>query len=60
MKFTDNMPSIYDAVEITAKHANDKTIVVEVLQQLEDGYIRGVAMDSTDGFKRGDIAKGTG
>ena len=34
--------------------------MIEVLQQLEDGYVRGIAMDSTDGLKRGDTVINTG
>jgi len=35
-------------------------VIVEVLQQLEDGYVRGIAMAATDGLQRGDTVTGTG
>lgn len=34
--------------------------MIEVLQQLEDGYVRGIAMTATDGLKRGDTVTATG
>ena len=36
------------------KNANDAEVVIEVLQILEDDIVRGIAMDSTDGLRRGD------
>lgn len=57
--FDTNPPKIYDAVKITRQNAAGKDVVVEVLQQLEDGVVRGIAMDSTDGLKRGDEAVNT-
>ena len=51
--FEEEMPSIYDAVVIKGKNTEGREVVVEVLQQLEDGYIRGIAMDTTEGLKRG-------
>jgi F-type H+-transporting ATPase subunit beta len=52
MHFEETLPSIYDAVTVETPNAAGETVVVEVLQQLEDGYVRGIAMDSTDGLKR--------
>jgi F-type H+/Na+-transporting ATPase subunit beta len=52
MHFDSNLPNIYDAVTVEASNANGNPVVIEVLQQLEDGYVRGIAMDSTDGLKR--------
>lgn len=54
MRFETNVPKIYDAVTTSTKNADNETVVIEVLQQLEDGYVRGIAMTSTDGLKRGD------
>ncbi len=54
MKFDDQIPSIYDAVEVEAKNSSWDTVVIEVLQQLEDGYVRWIAMNTTDGLKRWD------
>jgi len=47
----DALPQIYDALEIT--HPNGSTIIVEVQQHIGENTIRSVAMDSTDGLKRG-------
>ena len=52
MKFEENMPHIYDAVEVDVSNSGNEKVVVEVLQQLEDGYVRGIAMTATDGLKR--------
>jgi F-type H+-transporting ATPase subunit beta len=34
-------------------------VVIEVLQILEDNVVRGIAMDSTDGLRKGDEVKNT-
>lgn len=60
MRFETNVPRIYDAVITTAPNADNEKVVIEVLQQLEDGYVRGIAMTSTDGLKRGDEVTNTG
>jgi F-type H+-transporting ATPase subunit beta len=60
MHFDTNLPNIYDAVKVESTNANGNPVVIEVLQQLEDGFVRGIAMDSTDGLKRGDIVVNTG
>lgn len=52
MKFTENAPRIYDALRVETKNSNGDDVVIEVLQLLEDGVVRGIAMDSTDGLKR--------
>lgn len=52
-------PKIYDAIILQNKNAAGETVLVEVLQQLEDGVVRGIAMASTDGIKRGDIGEDT-
>lgn len=57
--FESNPPKIYDAVEVEGTNAAGKKVVIEVLQQLEDGVVRGIAMESTDGLKRGDAVKNT-
>ncbi len=58
--FESNPPKIYDAVEVEGKNAAGKKVIIEVLQQLEDGVVRGIAMESTDGLKRGDAVRNTG
>lgn len=58
--FTEQVPAIYEAVIVDQRNANDQSVVIEVLQQLEDGYVRGIAMTATDGLKRGDTVTATG
>jgi F-type H+/Na+-transporting ATPase subunit beta len=53
----DKLPEIYNALEI---ELNKKNLVLEVQQHLGDGVVRAVAMDSTDGLKRGVKAVDTG
>ncbi len=51
----DAVPRVYDAIRI------DQTgLIVEVQQQIGDGVVRGIAMGSSDGLKRGMIATNTG
>ena len=52
------LPAIYNAVEIPRQSGDP--LVVEVEQQLENGWVRCVAMDSTDGLQRGMPAIDTG
>ncbi|MFM2220902.1 MAG: hypothetical protein RLZZ553_650 [Verrucomicrobiota bacterium] len=49
-----SLPAIYNALEVRY-HANgvESTLVLEVQQHLGDGWVRAVAMSSTDGLKRG-------
>jgi F-type H+-transporting ATPase subunit beta len=54
----DNMPHIYDAVEIDRD--GQLPLVLEVQQQLGDERVRCVAMDSTDGLSRGVPVHNTG
>ena len=46
------VPRIYDAVVLANKNSAGEEVIVEVLQQLEDGVVRGIAMASTDGIRR--------
>ena len=52
------LPSIHDALEI--KRPNGKILVIEVQQHIGENTVRTVAMDSTDGLRRGlpAVAKG--
>ena len=51
----DAVPKVYDAIKV------DQTgLVVEVQQQIGDGVVRGIAMGSSDGLKRGMKVIGTG
>ncbi len=53
----DELPKILETVEVM----NGKNkLVIEIQQQLGDGQVRGVAMDSTDGLVRGQEANSTG
>jgi F-type H+-transporting ATPase subunit beta len=52
-----DLPSIYDAVEIPRE---DARLVVEVQQHLGNDWVRCVAMDATDGLRRGMEAINTG
>lgn len=60
VKFSSDVPRIYDALRVENKNSNGDEVVIEVLQLLEDGVVRGIAMDSTDGLKRWDSVLSTG
>jgi F-type H+-transporting ATPase subunit beta len=60
MFFDKNPPMVYDAVEVSAPNAAGMKVVIEIQQQLEDGIVRGIAMDSTDGLHRGIAVVSTG
>jgi len=58
--FTDEgaqLPEILNALEIKR---GDSTLILEVQQHLGEDTVRSIAMDSTDGLKRGDKAFDTG
>ena len=57
IKFSDNLPNLYNAIEIPF---NDEVIVAEVMQHIGDNVVRCVAMSSTDGLQRGMKALETG
>ena len=50
VEFPENLPKIYNAVELKT---GDRRLVMEVQQHLGDNRVRCVALDSTDGLKRG-------
>lgn len=52
-----NLPDIYESLEII-KDGND-VIVLEVQKQLPDNWVRCISMGSTDGLRRGMVAKRT-
>ncbi|MPW27000.1 F0F1 ATP synthase subunit beta [Alkalibaculum sp. M08DMB] len=54
---TQSLPKLYNAITIENE---GKKLVVEVAQHLGDDIVRCVAMDSTDGLKRGTEAVDTG
>jgi len=49
------MPKVYEALAI-----DEVGLTLEVQQQLGDGIVRTIAMGSTDGLRRGLVAKSTG
>jgi len=53
----DQLPEIYSALEV--QNDGDK-LVVEVQQHLGENWVRCVAMDTTDGLRRGLVAVDTG
>ncbi len=52
------LPSIYEALEIA--RADGAPLILEVEKQLVDNQVRCVAMDTTDGLRRGLLAEATG
>jgi len=52
------MPDIYDALEI--KRNDGSTLVVECQQHIGENTVRAIAMDSTDGLRRGMEVVATG
>lgn len=52
-----NLPDLLEALECDL---NGKRLVLEVQQHLGDNMVRTVAMDATDGLRRGVAVKGTG
>ena len=47
----NNLPKIYDALEVIKE--NDEKLILECEQHIGENSIRTIAMDSTDGLKRG-------
>jgi F-type H+-transporting ATPase subunit beta len=58
---TGKLPKIYEALEIEFEVNGQKTkLVLETPQHLGDGWVRSVAMSSTEGLKRGMKVVATG
>src|ERR687890_158097 len=58
---TDDLPDIYNALEVDIERDGEKqTLVLEVQQHLGDDRVRAVAMDATDGLSRGVEVRDTG
>ena len=53
----NTLPEIYNALELDN---NGQKLVLEVAQHLGDSSVRTIAMDSTDGLRRGIEVKDTG
>ncbi len=61
--FPDALPEIYSALKIAVPPSGDRdelVITCEVQQHLGDDRVRAVAMDATDGLRRGDQVVDTG
>jgi len=54
---TDNLPNIYNAVEI---NMGDKVLTAEIEQHIGDDIVRAISMEGTDGLRRGMEAVDTG
>jgi F-type H+-transporting ATPase subunit beta len=54
----EELPEMYNALEIERDDAD--SLVVEVQQHLGDNWVRCVAMDTTDGLRRGETIVDTG
>ena len=57
IKFEDQIPPILNALKF---HSDNNHITFEVAQHLGDGIVRALAMNTTNGLKRGDIIVDTG
>ena len=50
----ESLPKIYDALEINYEvYGKQNKLTLEVQQHLGDGWVRAVAMSSSEGLKRG-------
>ncbi|QQL43883.1 F0F1 ATP synthase subunit beta [Sulfuriroseicoccus oceanibius] len=57
----DKLPAIYSALEVSYDfNGQPTTLVLEVQQHLGDGWVRAVAMSTSDGLKRGMTVTDTG
>lgn len=51
---SEGIPAIYNALEINyEENGAPKKLILEVQQQLGDGWVRTISMSSTDGMRRG-------
>jgi len=57
VKFDNHLPAILDALEI---EQDGKRLVLEVAQHLGENSVRTIAMDTTEGLKRGELVADTG
>ncbi len=61
--FPDELPEIYSALKIEVPEGDGRNAIdltLEVQQHLGDDRVRAVAMDATDGLRRGDTVIDTG
>ncbi len=54
----EDLPNLYDALEITRE--NGEKLIIETQQAIGENTVRTIAMDSTDGLKRGTEVRSTG
>jgi F-type H+-transporting ATPase subunit beta len=54
----ENLPEIYNAIEVPRD--GQDSLILEVQQHLGNNVVRTIAMDATDGLRRGQAAIGTG
>ena len=56
------LPEIFTALRLTNPGIDDRTenLVLEVAQHLGENTVRTIAMDTTDGLVRGQVARNTG
>ena len=57
---TQNMPALSNAVIAADHNGAGEVVTIEVLQHLDGGVVRGIAMQTTDGLKRGCEVSDTG
>lgn len=55
----EQIPWIYEAIELENNNSNWDKVVIEVLQQLWAWKVRWISMESTDGLKKWDVAIAT-
>ena len=63
VEFADGvLPEIYTALRVTNKYVSEDefNLVLEVAQHLGDNVVRTIAMDQTEGLRRGQDVKNTG
>ncbi len=57
VSFEGDIPEIYTALQVDNQ---GNKLILEVAQHLGEGSVRTIAMDSTEGLKRGDAVTNTG
>ena len=62
VEFREGLPAIYNALKLTNQNISDVegNLTLEVAQHLGDAVVRTVAMDSTEGLRRGAEVRDTG
>ena len=62
VEFREGLPAIYNALKLTNQNISDteENLTLEVAQHLGDAVVRTVAMDSTEGLRRGAAVRDTG